>query len=80
MERLLAPKQIAEKLGVAVSTIYQWTHTEFIPHIKVGKFVRFRESDIEKWLNSRVHKGRSTYRIPVDDILKSNVGKRRRHG
>jgi excisionase family DNA binding protein len=80
MERLLTPKQIAEKLGVAVSTIYQWTHTEFIPHIKVGRFVRFRESDIEKWLNSRVHKGRSTYRIPVDDILKSNVGKRRTCG
>lgn len=78
MESLLTPQQIAEKLGAALSTIYQWTHTGFIPHIKLGRFVRFRERDIEKWLNSRVQKGRSTYRIPVEDLLGSNVGKRRK--
>lgn len=79
MEQLLTPQQIAEKLGVAVSTIYQWTHTGFIPHIKLGRFVRFRESDINKWLNSRVHKGRSTYRIPVDDLLGNSAGGRSKH-
>jgi excisionase family DNA binding protein len=78
MEQLLTPQQIAEKLGVAISTIYQWTHTGYIPHIKLGRFVRFRESDIEKWLNSRVQKGRITYRIPVDDFLRSDVSKRRK--
>jgi len=62
MNRLLTPEQIAELLGVKQSTIYQWTHQGFIPHVKVGRLVRFREADIEKWLEKRSAKGRSTRR------------------
>jgi excisionase family DNA binding protein len=78
VEQLLTPQQMAGKLGVAVSTIYQWTHTGFIPHVKLGRLVRFRESDVEKWLNNRVQKGRSTYRLPIDDLVGNNAGRRRK--
>ena len=49
-----------------LSTIYKWTHYEFIPHIKVGRFLRFRESDVEKWLEKRSCKGRSQVAVKID--------------
>ena len=57
MEKLLTEPQIAEHLGVRTSTIYQWTHQEFIPHVKLGKLVRFRECDVVKWLEDRLSPG-----------------------
>lgn len=50
MVKMLDPEQVSEMLKVKVSTIYQWTHQRFIPHVKIGRFVRFKEDEIEKWL------------------------------
>lgn len=50
MAKMLNPEQVSNMLEIKVSTIYQWTHQRFIPHIKIGRFVRFREDEIEKWL------------------------------
>jgi len=62
MQKLLTPQEMADCLGVEKSTIYQWTHQGFIPHIKLGKLVRFREGDVTKWLDSRTQNGRkATY-------------------
>ncbi len=63
MENLLTPQEIADVLGVSKSTIYQWTHQEYIPHVKLGRFVRFRQSVIEKWIEKRESCGRQTRRI-----------------
>ncbi len=48
MNKLLTPDQVAELLGVEKSTIYNWTHTKFIPHIKVGRLLRLRKADLLK--------------------------------
>lgn len=50
MVKMLNPEQVSDMLKVKVSTIYQWTHQRFIPHVKLGRFVRFKEDEIEKWL------------------------------
>lgn len=65
MESLLTPQQVADKLGVKLGTIYQWTHMEFIPHVKLGRFLRFREKDLEQWVQSKARRGRRTYRVNV---------------
>jgi excisionase family DNA binding protein len=55
MEKLLRPEELAEMLNIKVSTIYNWTmagkrgHNK-IPFTKVGACLRFRQSEIEKWL------------------------------
>lgn len=66
MENLLTPQEIADVLGVSKSTIYQWTHQEYIPHIKLGRFVRFRQSQVEKWLTQREIKGRKSRSLNID--------------
>ena len=60
MERLLDTAEIAEQLGMSVSTIRKWVHYGFIPHVKLGRAVRFREKDIETWIEERTEKGRAS--------------------
>jgi len=66
MEKLLTPEELAELLGIKLSTVYSWTHLQFIPHIKVGRLVRFKESEVQKWLNKRSEKGRIDYLPKID--------------
>jgi len=66
IENLLTPQEIADVLGVTKSTIYQWTHQEYIPHVKIGRFVRFRQSVIEKWIERQETQGRRTKKIRFD--------------
>ena len=58
MLKLLKAKEVAEIIGVQESTIYQWTHQGYIPHIKVGKMVRFNVEDVLKWLSKMKTRGR----------------------
>lgn len=67
MQKLMTPDEIAEMLSVKKSTIYNWTHIGFIPHVKIGRHVRFREADILKWLKKKSVKGRNQ-RVPNLDI------------
>jgi excisionase family DNA binding protein len=60
MEQLFDTPQVAEWLNLAESTIRKWVHYGFIPHVKLGRSVRFRREDIEKWLQEKTEKGRAT--------------------
>lgn len=72
MKSLLRPNEVAEMVGVEKSTIYQWTHTGFIPHVKVGKCLRFHEAKLLEWLEKRSVAGRTTRRVDVPTILGEN--------
>jgi excisionase family DNA binding protein len=53
-ERLLTVKELAEYLGVPVTTVYQWNHLGVGPrYFRVGKYTRFRPDDVEEWLERR---------------------------
>jgi excisionase family DNA binding protein len=60
MEAMLNTNQVAELLGMSVSTIRKWVHYGYIPHVKLGRAVRFRERDIEAWTEEKAEKGRLT--------------------
>lgn len=66
--RLLNAQEIAELIGVQPSTIYQWTHQSFIPHIKIGKLVRFNADDISRWLSNLKNKGRKSRKYNVREL------------
>jgi len=65
MHKLLTPQEIAEYLGVQPSTIYQWTHEGFIPHVKIKNLVRFRQNDIDKWIENMATDGRRMRKVDV---------------
>ena len=48
---LIGIKTMAEKLDVPESWIYSRTRTGEIPHYKVGKYVKFNETEDQELLN-----------------------------
>jgi excisionase family DNA binding protein len=63
-ENYVTAKEIADYLGVARSTIYDWVRDEFIPHYRVSeRKILFRKSEIDEWMTQRHNAGRSS-RLP----------------
>lgn len=51
MERLLTPKELGEFLGLAKQTIYNRRASgDLPPAIILGRQVRFKVSDVQKWM------------------------------
>lgn len=51
---MLSPDDLAEYVGVPLTTIYKWNSEGTGPaRIRVGKHVRYRWSDVETWLEQR---------------------------
>ena len=67
---LLTPKELANELGVKLSTVYYWSHIGFIPTVKLGRLLRFRRDSVATWLERREKPGRSKRVL----VLKSGAG------
>ncbi len=52
-ERLLTARELADLLGFQAGTIVDWAERGDLPCFKVGGRLRFRLSEIEKWLATR---------------------------
>jgi excisionase family DNA binding protein len=53
-EPILTKEQVAQRLQVKASTVYELARRRSVrpmPVLKVGKYLRFRWSEIEQWLN-----------------------------
>jgi predicted site-specific integrase-resolvase len=51
----LTPHDLAERLQLPADTIKKWRVTGEGPlFIRVGKYVRYREVDVERWEQSRL--------------------------
>jgi excisionase family DNA binding protein len=44
-------EEVASYLGIPESSIYKMTSRGVIPHVKLGGRVRFRQADIDRWLD-----------------------------
>jgi excisionase family DNA binding protein len=54
VDKLLSPADLAQLLEVPRSRIYEWNYRRSgPPAIRVGKHVRYREADVERWLRER---------------------------
>ena len=61
--RLLTVQQVADILHVPVSWVYGRTRKrspERLPGIRLGKYWRFREEEIQRWIESQ----RGGHRVP----------------
>ena len=46
MRRYCTVKQLAEMLGVPVSQVYRKTREGELPHIRIGKYIRFDPDEV----------------------------------
>ena len=49
-DRLLTADEVAELLRVTRGWIYAETRAGRIPHLRLGRYVRYRESAIREWM------------------------------
>lgn len=56
--KLLTTKEVSEILSVSVGTLKYWrySNTGYLPYIQIGGAIRYKESDVEEFIN-RSRKG-----------------------
>jgi excisionase family DNA binding protein len=52
MDRLLTAEEIAERLGMKTQWVWAQARAGRIPHVRLGRYRRFRESAVEAWLRN----------------------------
>ena len=50
--RLMTCQEIAEMVSVTPQIIYKLVKKKQIPHVRLGKIIRFKNDVIERWLES----------------------------
>lgn len=51
-EQLLLPSEAADQLRVPESWLYLQARRGMFPHVKLGRYVRFRQEDVTEWIRS----------------------------
>ena len=47
-------EEAAAYIGCEPGTLRVWVSRRKVPHLKVGRLVRFRRKDLDKWLDSKL--------------------------
>ena len=69
MDRLLTAEEIAERLGMKIDWVWAQARAGRIPHVRLGRYRRFREEAIEAWLKD----------LEADGTTSARHGARRSH-
>lgn len=56
MHEIMTIEEVAEYLRVSERTVYDWAQKGDLPGGKLGTTWRFKRSDVENWVNSRISK------------------------
>lgn len=54
----LTVQEVADLLRVPVSWLYERTRTNSVPHVKLGKYLRFDRDELAAWVNDLKRDGR----------------------
>jgi excisionase family DNA binding protein len=57
--RLVDATAVADRLGVPVSWVRETTRSDAIPHVRLGRYVRYDLADVEAWLETCKQPGRA---------------------
>ena len=68
---------LSEYLGVKITTLYSWVELRSLPHLRLGRLVKFKKEDIDEWLEnckkSQVDVEKMTKRAPPPATSKASV-------
>ena len=70
VDEILTVNEVAEKLKVSPWTIRAWRSIGYIPYFKLRGVIRFRMSEIEKWLRKNERSGRSLHRLKIEEKMR----------
>ena len=58
MTRLLTMDEASEYLGISKLTLYGWVSARKLGFVKVGRLVKFKQPDLDKWIDQHTVKAR----------------------
>ncbi|MBS0160911.1 MAG: helix-turn-helix domain-containing protein [Nitrospira sp.] len=58
MSRLLTIDEASEYLGISKLTLYGWVSARKLGFVKVGRLVKFKQQDLDKWIDQHTVKAR----------------------
>jgi excisionase family DNA binding protein len=53
-DRLLRPEEAADLLGVSPRLVSDMARRGDLPHVRVGRFPRFRRQDLDEWIEANL--------------------------
>jgi excisionase family DNA binding protein len=51
-QQLLTADEVADRIGMTPAWVYSETRAARIPHVRLGRYVRYRAASIESWLEA----------------------------
>lgn len=54
---LLRDREAAGVLGVSVRTVFDWRENHGLPHVRIGRTVRYPLADLQRWAEARIEGG-----------------------
>ena len=60
-DKVFTIPEVAAYLKISKSKIYYLVSQKQIPHLKVGRNVRIRESDLQNWLELQIEQGSTNF-------------------
>ena len=69
----LTVQEAADLLRVPVSWLYERTRTNSVPHVKLGKYLRFDRDELVAWINElrRDGRGPAAIRRPPRRVIRA---------
>ncbi|MBI4679138.1 MAG: helix-turn-helix domain-containing protein [Elusimicrobia bacterium] len=52
-KRLFTVEEAAYYLGLTKTTLYTWTCQKKIPHVKIGRALRFDKAELDAWVEAK---------------------------
>ena len=72
LESLLTAEQVAQLLNVRKKTVYAWAEQGRIPAYRINKALRFRESDLQEFIEaSRISLTQQPRHVKVPSQIKA---------
>ncbi|MBX3234795.1 MAG: helix-turn-helix domain-containing protein [Nitrospiraceae bacterium] len=62
MGRLLTLAEAAKYLGISKLTLYGWVSARKIRFVKIGRLVKFKQQDLDQWIDQHTVKAREAER------------------
>lgn len=64
MVHLMTVNETAQNLNISIHTVYALVHQQRIPHVKIGKALRFHPGQIEAWVDACSREPNSRITLP----------------
>lgn len=67
IDPLLTAEEVAALLRVSKAWVYAETRRKRIPHVPLGRYVRYRRSAVIEWIDALERQSSSSLRVPIGE-------------